>query len=50
MEHKEVEDFRKRKRAEDVGGRICLFQLTHNINPSPQPARHLQRQIPKQIE
>ena len=38
MKHKELVDFRKRKRAEDLGEGICPFQLTSNFkNPSPHP-------------
>ena len=40
MKHKELVDFRKRKRAEDLGGGICPFQLTYNLNPNPHPPRH----------
>lgn len=34
MKHKELEDFRKQKRAEDLGEGICPLQLTYNLNPS----------------
>ena len=40
MEQNELKDFRKRKRAEDLGGGICPFQLTYNLNPSHYPPRH----------
>ena len=38
MKHKQLLDFGKRKRAEDLGEDICPFQLTHSFkNPSPHP-------------
>ena len=40
MEQNELKDFRKRKRAEDLGGGICPFQLPYNLNPSPHPSLH----------
>jgi len=40
MEQKRTRDFRKRKRAEDLGGGICSFQLTCNLKPSPHPPRY----------
>ena len=40
MEQNKLKDFRKRKRAEDLGGGICPFQLTYNLNPSHYPPRH----------